>query len=58
MNDSPSDISVVQLIRDFEKKSGITVDIKQMTESLEAEGCVIKWRVIKNIAQIVDQGLG
>lgn len=58
LTDAASDVSVVQLIKDFEKKSGITVDIKQMTESLEAEGCVIKWSLIKNISQLIDRGLG
>ena len=51
------DVSVMTLIKDFKKNSGITVDVKQMAESLQAEGCIIKWNIIKNIQSRTNQNL-
>jgi len=50
--------SIISLIKDFRVKSQITVDIKQMKTSLESQGCIIKWNIIKNIRPRIDHGLG
>ena len=42
-------VSVARIVDIFEEKTGKTVEIKQMKESLESLGYIIKYNIIQNL---------
>ena len=47
--DELHDVSIMEIIDHFKEKTGKVIEIKQMKKSLESQGFVIKFNIIKNI---------
>lgn len=47
--DDAQDVSIMKIINHFKEKTGKIIEIKQMKKSLESQGYIVKFNVIKNL---------
>jgi len=47
-----TDLPIVNIVKDFKKKTGLIITLDQMKKALESQGFIIKWNVIQNIKEI------